>query len=72
MYVLSRLQQLFDCLLQFLLHEWAKELNARPLPEKRSYQGKLASATFKQTEAYLKPLFKSLRKRVSLQACIDT
>ncbi|CAI8012326.1 Pre-mRNA-splicing factor 18 [Geodia barretti] len=46
-----------------MLKEWAAELNARPMTEKRSYQGKLDSATFKQTETYLQPLFKKLRKK---------
>lgn len=31
---------------------------------KRSVQGKLASATHSQTESYLKPLFRKLRKKV--------
>uniref|UniRef100_A0A8B9XD57 Pre-mRNA-splicing factor 18 n=1 Tax=Bos mutus grunniens TaxID=30521 RepID=A0A8B9XD57_BOSMU len=38
--------------LKFLLGVWAKELN-----------GKLNSATQKQTESYLRPLFRKLRKR---------
>ena len=32
---------------------------------KRSVQGKLASATHSQTETYLKPLFRKLRKKVA-------
>ena len=32
----------------------------------RSVQGKLASATHSQTETYLKPLFRKLRKKVAL------
>lgn len=51
---------------RFLLREWAKELNERPLAVKRSHQGKLASATFKQTESYLSPLFRQLRKKTTL------
>lgn len=49
---------------QFLLGVWAKELNAREDYVKRSVQGKLNSATQKQTESYLRPLFRKLRKRV--------
>lgn len=49
--------------LKFLLGVWAKELNAREDYVKRGVQGKLTSATQKQTESYLKPLFRKLRKR---------
>ncbi|KAM3926477.1 pre-mRNA-splicing factor 18 isoform 1-T1 [Leptodactylus fuscus] len=49
--------------LKFLLGVWAKDLNAREDYIKRSVQGKLASATQKQTESYLKPLFRKLRKK---------
>lgn len=42
---------------------------------KRSVQGKLASATHSQTESYLKPLFRKLRKKVdfgdNLGSCKD-
>uniref|UniRef100_A0A8I6ATV0 Pre-mRNA-splicing factor 18 n=1 Tax=Rattus norvegicus TaxID=10116 RepID=A0A8I6ATV0_RAT len=49
--------------LKFLLGVWAKELNSREDYVKRSVQGKLNSATQKQTESYLRPLFRKLRKR---------
>ncbi|XP_008998207.1 pre-mRNA-splicing factor 18 isoform X3 [Cebus imitator] len=49
--------------LEFLLGVWAKELNGREDYVKRSVQGKLNSATQKQTESYLRPLFRKLRKR---------
>uniref|UniRef100_A0A3B3SXF2 Pre-mRNA-splicing factor 18 n=1 Tax=Paramormyrops kingsleyae TaxID=1676925 RepID=A0A3B3SXF2_9TELE len=52
--------------LKFLLGVWAKELNGREEQVKRSVQGKLASATHNQTESYLKPLFRKLRKKVSV------
>lgn len=56
-----------DCLgVQFLLGVWAKDLNSREDHIKRSVQGKLASATQKQTESYLKPLFRKLRKKVHI------
>ncbi|XP_034375620.1 pre-mRNA-splicing factor 18-like isoform X1 [Arvicanthis niloticus] len=48
--------------LKFLLGVWAKELNAREHWVKCSVQGKLNSATQKQTESYLRPLFRKLRK----------
>uniref|UniRef100_A0A8C3DNH6 Pre-mRNA-splicing factor 18 n=1 Tax=Corvus moneduloides TaxID=1196302 RepID=A0A8C3DNH6_CORMO len=49
--------------LKFLLGVWAKELNAREDYVKRGVQGKLISATHKQTESYLRPLFRRLCKR---------
>uniref|UniRef100_A0A8C2B4P6 Pre-mRNA-splicing factor 18 n=1 Tax=Cyprinus carpio TaxID=7962 RepID=A0A8C2B4P6_CYPCA len=49
--------------LEFLLGVWAKDLNSREDHVKRSVQGKLASATQKQTESYLEPLFRKLRKK---------
>uniref|UniRef100_A0A673L2Y9 Pre-mRNA-splicing factor 18 n=1 Tax=Sinocyclocheilus rhinocerous TaxID=307959 RepID=A0A673L2Y9_9TELE len=52
--------------LRFLLGVWAKDLNSREDHVKRSVQGKLASATQKQT--YLEPLFRKLRKK-NLPAC---
>ncbi|KAL5515588.1 hypothetical protein EMCRGX_G000777 [Ephydatia muelleri] len=52
--------------LTFLLREWAKDLNARPSTEKRSYQGKLASAMYKQNETYLQPLFRQLKKKTTI------
>uniref|UniRef100_A0A3Q3IUP4 Pre-mRNA-splicing factor 18 n=1 Tax=Monopterus albus TaxID=43700 RepID=A0A3Q3IUP4_MONAL len=47
----------------FLLGVWAKDLNSREDHVKRSVQGKLASATHSQTESYLSPLFRKLRKK---------
>ncbi|XP_060734227.1 pre-mRNA-splicing factor 18-like isoform X1 [Tachysurus vachellii] len=52
-----------DKVMRFLLGVWAKDLNSREDHIKRSVQGKLASATHKQTESYLKPLFRKLRKK---------
>ncbi|XP_062246112.1 pre-mRNA-splicing factor 18 isoform X1 [Platichthys flesus] len=56
-------QELIDKFLWFLLGVWAKDLNKREDHVKRSVQGKLASATHSQTESYLKPLFRKLRKK---------
>uniref|UniRef100_A0A8C2K153 Pre-mRNA-splicing factor 18 n=1 Tax=Cyprinus carpio TaxID=7962 RepID=A0A8C2K153_CYPCA len=50
--------------LEFLLGVWAKDLNSREDHVKRSVQGKLASATQKQTESYLGPMFRKLRKKI--------
>ncbi|XP_031237748.1 pre-mRNA-splicing factor 18-like [Mastomys coucha] len=49
--------------LKFLLGVWAKELNAREDYVKLSVQGKLNSATHKQTESYLRPLFRKFQQR---------
>uniref|UniRef100_A0A8C5MME3 Pre-mRNA-splicing factor 18 n=1 Tax=Leptobrachium leishanense TaxID=445787 RepID=A0A8C5MME3_9ANUR len=49
--------------LKFLLGVWAKDLNARDDDVKCSVHGKLASATHNQTESYLKPLFRKLKKK---------
>ncbi|NWW58294.1 PRP18 factor, partial [Ifrita kowaldi] len=49
--------------LKFLLGVWAKELNAREDYVKQGVQGKLISTTHKQTESYLRPLFRRLCKR---------
>ncbi|KAH9389076.1 Pre-mRNA-splicing factor 18 [Tyrophagus putrescentiae] len=48
--------------LKFLLELWGKKLNDRSEPEKRSTQGKIATAIYTQTQNYLKPLFKTLQK----------
>ncbi|KAG7261466.1 hypothetical protein CRUP_008155 [Coryphaenoides rupestris] len=56
-------QGVIDKVLKFVLGVWAKDLNSREDHVKRSVQGKLASATHSQTETYLKPLFRKLRKK---------
>ena len=43
------------------LSEWEQQLDARPTDVKRTLQGKVASATQKQTRSYLKPLFLLLK-----------
>uniref|UniRef100_A0A3Q3RTY9 Pre-mRNA-splicing factor 18 n=1 Tax=Mastacembelus armatus TaxID=205130 RepID=A0A3Q3RTY9_9TELE len=62
----DRDQDVIHKVLRFLLGVWAKDLNSREDHVKRSVQGKLASATHSQTESYLKPLFRKLRKKVIL------
>ncbi|XP_061578021.1 pre-mRNA-splicing factor 18 isoform X2 [Cololabis saira] len=56
-------QDVIDKFLRFLLGVWAKDLNSREDHVKRSVQGKVASATHSQTESYLRPLFRKLRKK---------
>lgn len=45
------------------LKEWEEWMDQRPEQIKRSTQGKLASATQRQSAEYLKPFFKMLRQR---------
>ncbi|GJN94113.1 hypothetical protein Rhopal_007187-T1 [Rhodotorula paludigena] len=49
--------------LKRVLKEWEQSLADRPEAVKRSTQGKVAAATQATSAEYLKPLFKSLRKR---------
>lgn len=49
--------------LKRVLKEWEQSMAERPDHIRRSEQGKLVAATQKQSAEYLKPLFKSLRKR---------
>ncbi|GAA6053911.1 hypothetical protein JCM3770_005329 [Rhodotorula araucariae] len=49
--------------LKRVLKEWEQSLADRPESVKRSTQGKVAAATCATSAEYLKPLFKSLRKR---------
>ncbi|SGY83787.1 BQ5605_C009g05655 [Microbotryum silenes-dioicae] len=51
--------------LQRVLKEWEQSLADRPEAVRRSTQGRMAAATQQTSAEYLKPLFKSLRKRVS-------
>ncbi|XP_042229042.1 pre-mRNA-splicing factor 18-like isoform X1 [Homarus americanus] len=48
---------------QLILQLWGSKHNARPEGEKTSVRGKMDSATYTQTQAYLKPLIKCLKKR---------
>lgn len=40
---------------------WGNQLNNRTAREKQTTKGKLASATFTQTQNYLKPLLRKLK-----------
>jgi pre-mRNA-splicing factor 18 len=46
-----------------LLKDWENELNERPDAVKRTAQGKVATATYKQTLRNIRPLFKLLQKK---------
>ena len=54
-----------------LLREWEKDLEARPEAERRSTQGKLATAIQKQSTEYLKPFFKLLKRRAVPQDVLE-
>ncbi|KDE07253.1 hypothetical protein MVLG_02473 [Microbotryum lychnidis-dioicae p1A1 Lamole] len=49
--------------LKRVLKEWEQSLADRPEAVRRSTQGRMAAATQQTSAEYLKPLFKSLRKR---------
>ncbi|CAN7937236.1 unnamed protein product [Ixodes hexagonus] len=57
--------------LKFILQLWGEKLNSRAEPEKVSMRGKMSSATYNQTQAYLRPLFKRLRKNTIPEDILD-
>ena len=48
---------------KFLMELWGKKLNSRPQNEKTSTQGKIQMAIYTQTQTYLRPLLRQLRKQ---------
>ncbi|KPJ02445.1 DNA replication licensing factor MCM9 [Papilio xuthus] len=50
-------------LLQFLLKMWGQQLNSATAAEKNSVKHKMARATYTQTQVYLKPLTRKLKKK---------
>lgn len=48
--------------LRFLLQLWGQKLNSRSEAEKISMKGKLASGIYTQTQDYIQPLFRRLKK----------
>jgi pre-mRNA-splicing factor 18 len=54
-----------------LLNEWEQELSDRPEGEKRTAQGKVATATYKQCRKHIKPLFKLLKERHLAEDILD-
>jgi pre-mRNA-splicing factor 18 len=42
---------------------WGNQLNSRPPAEKMGVRGKLACATYTQTQVYLKPLLRKLKTK---------
>ncbi|XP_045535483.1 pre-mRNA-splicing factor 18 [Papilio machaon] len=50
-------------LLQYLLKMWGQQLNSATAAEKNSVKHKMARATYTQTQVYLKPLTRKLKKK---------
>ncbi|CAG8639047.1 7015_t:CDS:10 [Funneliformis caledonium] len=59
----DKLYILIYTFLKRLIREWEQEMNNRPDHVKRSMQGKLAAATQKQTDEYMQPFFRTLKKK---------
>jgi len=55
-----------------LLSEWEQELNDRPEAEKRTAQGKVATATYKQCRKHIKPLFKIMKDKSCPRDIMDS
>ncbi|CAB4020486.1 pre-mRNA-splicing factor 18 isoform X2, partial [Paramuricea clavata] len=50
---------------------WATDLNDRPQEVERSIEGKMAMATHRQTERYLKPLLRKLKAKATPSDILD-
>ncbi|CAG8533629.1 1543_t:CDS:2 [Paraglomus occultum] len=59
----DKLHMLIYTFFKRLLREWEQELNNRPDNVKRSTQGKLQAAIQRQTTEYLKPFFRTLKRK---------
>nr|CAG4651722.1 EOG090X03WO [Triops cancriformis] len=59
-------------LLKLILQLWGQSLNSRPEAEKRSVKGKMGSAIYGQTQAYVKPLLKKLRNKSMPDDILDS
>lgn len=59
----SRDQKLIRTFIKCVFLTWSQYLEDRPLEMKRTGDGKNASATFRQTELYMKPLLKHLKNK---------
>jgi len=43
---------------------WGNDINTKSDAEKRSLKGKMNSAMYQQTVAYMKPMFRKLKQKV--------
>lgn len=48
------------------MREWKAELESRSESQKRSAQGKIDTATYVQTKAHIKPLYRQLKQKVAI------
>nr|CAD7590653.1 unnamed protein product [Timema genevievae] len=58
--------------IQFLLLMWGNRLNSRTAAEKTAVRGKLACATYTQTQVYLKPLLRKLKTKSLPEDILDS
>ncbi|XP_049871146.1 DNA helicase MCM9 [Pectinophora gossypiella] len=59
-------------LLQFLLKMWGAQLNSATAAEKTTVKHKMARATYTQTQVYLKPLTRKLKKKTLPEDICDS
>ncbi|CAG9787173.1 unnamed protein product [Diatraea saccharalis] len=59
-------------LLQFLLNMWGQQLNSATGAEKTSVKHKMARATYTQTQVYLRPLMRKLKKKTLPEDICDS
>ena len=64
-------QEVIYKFLKFLMDVWATDLNERSQEIKRSIEGKMAMATHRQTERYLKPLLRKLKAKATPSDILD-
>ncbi|CAB4024512.1 pre-mRNA-splicing factor 18 isoform X2 [Paramuricea clavata] len=64
-------QEVIYKFLKFLMDLWATDLNDRPQEVERSIEGKMAMATHRQTERYLKPLLRKLKAKATPSDILD-
>ncbi|PIK45573.1 putative pre-mRNA-splicing factor 18 [Apostichopus japonicus] len=58
--------------IRFLQTRWAEDLNSRQTDEKRNMKGKLQTATYSQTSAYLEPLVRKLKRKTLPPDLLDS
>ncbi|KAI5644524.1 prp18 domain-containing protein [Phthorimaea operculella] len=64
--------QVIMTLLQFILKMWGAQLNSATAAEKQTVKHKMARATYTQTQVYLKPLTRKLKKRTLPEDICDS
>ncbi|CAH0399205.1 unnamed protein product [Chilo suppressalis] len=59
-------------LLQFLLNMWGQQLNSATAAEKTAVKHKMTRATYTQTQVYLRPLMRKLKKKTLPEDICDS